>query len=93
MKVGFKHKQEMTRYLAPDDKVCLSMANMLSHMKSNASSYSQDDFEKVFEMLKQDGWTVNENLPEEWMYKRVKKDRFYLNPEGKVCRSFKLATE
>ena len=44
-------------------------------------------------MLKQNGWTVNENLPEGWMYKRVKKDRFYLNPEGKVCRSFKLATE
>ena len=93
LKVGLTHKPEMLRYLAPDLKVCLSRANMMSHMKTDVSIYSQEDFDKVNELLKQDGWTVNENLPEGWMFKRLKRDRFYLTPDGKVLRSFKLASE
>lgn len=93
IKTGLTHKPEMLRYLAPDNKVCLSKANMMSHMKTNGSIYSQEDFDKVSELLKQDGWTVNENLPEGWMFKRLRKDRCYLTPDGKVLRSFKLATE
>ena len=86
-KVSEKGELKVPRYLSPDGITLNNRAATIKYMIEQKHDSSHIEIMKNL-LMNEDGWTVDEKLPEGWLTRaRASSGTLYLTPTWKTCRN------